>query len=260
MPFDGYYGEDINTIDLIRKHLEDPSSGVDQPAAMIVETIQAEGGVNVARHKWLAELEKLCREFDILLIVDDIQVGNGRTGTFFSFERAGISPDIILLSKSVGGGLPLSLVLIKPELDQWKPGEHTGTFRGNNLAFVAAKEALSYWHDDEFSRQIEEKSNLLQEFLEGLQKKYASLGCKLRGRGMIYGFEIPISSFCAEVSTEAFHNGLIIELAGAKNNVIKFLPSLLIDNEALERGFEIIDKSIEKVISNREAYYKNTKV
>jgi len=135
MPYDGYFGDSINTATYLRKFLDDTSSGVDLPAAIILETIQAEGGVNVASADWLRQIEQVCRDYDILLIIDDIQVGNGRTGTFFSFEDAGLNPDIITLSKSVGGGLPLSMVLMKPELDQWKPGEHTGTFRGNNLAF-----------------------------------------------------------------------------------------------------------------------------
>ncbi len=257
LPFDGYYGDEIDTIPLIRKHLEDPSSGVDKPAAMILETIQAEGGVNVSRYEWLRELEKLCHEFDILMIIDDIQVGNGRTGTFFSFERAGISPDIILLSKSIGGGLPLSLVLIKPELDQWKPGEHTGTFRGNNLAFIAATQALSYWEDNEITNIVDRNSNIIQDKLIELRDKYDTLNAKIRGRGMIYGLEIPWENFCSEVSTEAFNNGVIIELAGAKDNVLKFLPSLLIEEDILKKGLEIIDKSIETVIHNREAFYKN---
>ena len=134
MPYDGFLGPGVDTIDYMRRFLEDGSSGVDLPAAIILETIQGEGGINIAGVEWLQKLEALCREFDILLIVDDIQVGNGRTGTFFSFERAGIYPDMVTLSKSIGGGLPMALLLMRPDLDQWQPGEHTGTFRGNNLA------------------------------------------------------------------------------------------------------------------------------
>ena len=144
LPFDGYFGPNVNTVEYFRKLLDDPGSGLDLPAAVILETIQGEGGVNVARPRWLGDLARLCKEHSILLIVDDIQVGVGRTGTFFSFEEANIVPDIVTLSKSIGGlGLPMSLVLLKPELDHWKPGEHTGTFRGNNLAFVAATQSVS---------------------------------------------------------------------------------------------------------------------
>ncbi len=146
---------------------------------------------------------------------------------------------------------------MKPELDQWKPGEHTGTFRGNNLAFVAATQALTFWENDELAQNIEKNSNILQEFLEEIQKKYSGLGAKIRGRGMIYGFEIPIPHFCQELSAEAFKNGVVIELAGAQDNVLKFLPPLIIEEEILREGLQIIDQSIENVINNREAYYKN---
>ena len=154
MPYDGYMGENVNTLDYLRRFLSDNSSGVDLPAAVIVETIQAEGGINVASNAWLQGLEQICRDFDILLIIDDIQVGNGRTGKFFSFEDAGINPDMITLSKSIGGGLPLSLLFMRPELDQWKPGEHTGTFRGNNLAFIAATAALDYWTNNDLTEAV----------------------------------------------------------------------------------------------------------
>src|SRR5699024_9106844 len=117
--------------------LEYNSSGVEIPAAFILETVQGEGGINAASFTWLKEIERICKEHDILLIIDDVQAGNGRTGTFFSFERAGIDPDIVCLSKSIGGyGLPMAITLIKPEYDIWDPAEHNGTFRGNNLAFV----------------------------------------------------------------------------------------------------------------------------
>src|SRR6056297_1899028 len=134
LPYDGYLG-DFDTSLLLEKMLADSSSGLPKPAAVILETIQGEGGVRVAKVDWLRRVAELCQQHDVLLIVDDIQVGNGRTGTFFSFEPSGIKPDLVCLSKSIGGGLPMSLLLIKPECDGWSPGQHTGTFRGNNLAF-----------------------------------------------------------------------------------------------------------------------------
>ena len=147
LPFDGYLGN-LDTSEYLEKVLSDQSSGIPIPASIILETIQGEGGINVASKQWLQNVEATCRKHDILLIVDDIQVGNGRTGKFFSFEHSGISPDIVCLSKSIGGGLPFSINLIKPEIDAWKPGEHTGTFRGNNLAFVAGNAMLEYWKQD----------------------------------------------------------------------------------------------------------------
>ena len=145
VPFEGYFGPDVDTIAMLEKVLDDPSSGVDQPAAVIVETIQGEGGVNAASAEWLQRLAELVAERHIPLIVDDIQAGCGRSGDFFSFEESGIVPDMVVLSKSLSGyGLPMSLVLLKPELDVWEPGGHTGTFRGFNLAFVGATAALTH--------------------------------------------------------------------------------------------------------------------
>ncbi len=256
MPYDNYFGPDFDTSKYLRKFLEDKSSGVDLPAALILETVQAEGGVKVARDEWLKEIEQICRDYDILLIVDDIQVGNGRTGTFFSFESSGINPDIITLSKSIGGGLPLSLVLMKPELDQWRPGEHTGTFRGNNLAFVASSELLSYWENDNLSEAIRYKEEILGEELEKIVAKYPDVEAQIRGKGLIYGLHIPFQGFCRDVSAEAFGNGLVIELAGAEADVLKFLPPLVIEEEVLRQGLTIIDESIGKTLEYRNAMRK----
>nr|NIM84062.1 aminotransferase class III-fold pyridoxal phosphate-dependent enzyme [Candidatus Aminicenantes bacterium]NIR11101.1 aminotransferase class III-fold pyridoxal phosphate-dependent enzyme [Candidatus Aminicenantes bacterium] len=252
MPYEGYLDGNFNTIDYLRKSLVDKSSGVDLPSAVIVETIQCEGGVNVASIEWLKGLEQVCRDLDILLIIDDIQVGNGRTGRFFSFEEAGLNPDMVLLSKSIGGGLPLSLVLMKPELDVWKPGEHTGTFRGNNLAFVAATVALSYWEDDQLSEAVFKKSKILREELEKFVEEFPELRMKVRGRGLIFGLELPNNGMAKGVSREAFNNGLIIEVAGAEDNVLKFLPPLIIEEELLCRGLENIKTSLQSVLNKKE--------
>lgn len=256
MPFDNYFGAQVDTSEYMRKFLNDKSSGVDLPAAVILETVQAEGGVNVASDDWLKKIEQACRDFDILLIVDDIQVGNGRTGPFFSFEPSGINPDIITLSKSIGGGLPLSVVLMKPELDQWRPGEHTGTFRGNNLAFVAASEMLSYWINDNLTEAVRYKEQILNEELEKIAAKYPELDAKIRGKGLIYGLKIPLYGFCDELSAEAFNRGLIIELAGAEDDVLKFLPPLVIEEDTLRAGLTIIDESIGSLLEHREAMKK----
>ena len=252
VPYDGYFGPDVNTIDYLRKFLEDGSSGIDLPAAIIVETVQGEGGINVASAEWLRQLSDLCHEYDILLIIDDIQVGNGRTGTFFSFEEAGIKPDMICLSKSIGGGLPMALLLMRPELDQWQPGEHTGTFRGNNLAFVAATQALSYWDTEDFAESIKYKGGIMREELTKIVEKYPQLEIELRGRGMVWGLDIPRTGFAGEVSREAFENKLIIELAGADDSVVKFLPALTIEEETLREGMAIIDKAIGDLLARKE--------
>jgi diaminobutyrate-2-oxoglutarate transaminase len=248
LPYCGYYGPGVDTIKLLRKTLEDCSSGVDLPAAIILEIIQAEGGVNIASVEWLQELEALCRRFDILMVVDDIQTGCGRAGSFFSFERAGIRPDIVTLSKSISGfGFPMSIVLLKPELDIWKPGEHTGTFRGNNLAFVTAVEALKYWKTDEFSRQVIRKGRLLIAGLKDVCRKFPALALKVRGTGMICGLEFPDPDISKSVAYEAFRRGLVIELCGSRGQVLKFLPPLVAEDELLKRGIGIVKDSIEAV-------------
>ena len=248
LPFDGYLGKGVNTIDYLRKVLDDPSSGVDCPAAVIVETVQAEGGVNLATRAWLKELSAACREREVLLIVDDIQVGCGRTGTFFSFESAGIVPDMVVLSKSISGyGLPMSLLLLRPELDQWKPGEHTGTFRGNNLAFVAGAEALRHWETPALASAVAERSKVLARRLHEFAAEFPDLGAKVRGTGLIYGFEFAEPAQCGAVARECFAQGLVIEICGALDNVLKFLPPLTIDEPTLEKGLAIVRSSIETV-------------
>ncbi len=253
-PYDGYLGPDVNTIDYLQKFLSDKSSGIDLPAAIIVETVQGEGGINVASSKWLRQLEQLCHDFDILLIIDDIQMGNGRTGTFFSFEEAGIKPDMIAVSKSIGGGLPMALLLMRPELDQWQPGEHTGTFRGNNLAFIAATQALCYWDNDDFAESIKYKGQIMEEELGKIVEKYRDrLNIELRGRGMVWGLDFGRPGFAGEVSTEAFANRLVIELAGADDTVVKFLPALIIEEETLRQGMSIIDQAIGDLLQHKKA-------
>lgn len=253
MPFDGYFG-DWNTLEYFRKFLEDGSSGVDIPAAVIVETIQGEGGINVASAKWLQELESICREYDILLIIDDIQVGNGRSGEFFSFEDAGINPDMVTLSKSIGGGLPMALLLFKPDLDQWKPGEHTGTFRGNNLAFVASKVSIeNYWQNDDLSNAVKYKEKILKKSLEDLANKYAQHGVEVRGRGLAYGVEFKSDKTIAgEISEYAFKEQLIVETCGSDGQVVKFLPPLIIDEDTLREGLKRFERAVEKLMADKK--------
>ena len=251
MPFDGYIGPDVDTIAYFERMLEDPSSGLDLPAAVIVETVQGEGGVNVASWRWIRELEKLCRKFDMLLIVDDIQVGCGRTGSFFSFEAAGIKPDIITLSKSLSGfGLPMSLVLLKPELDVWKPGQHSGTFRGNNLAFVTAAQALdSYWSDDQFQNETRRKERIVRDWLENIVHSFPEAGFSVRGRGLIQGLVSDATPELAnKIAKQAFAHGLVIETSGAQDEVLKILPALTIEDAQLTRGLELIERSVAEVL------------
>ena len=158
--YDKYLGGKIDTSDILDQLLRDKTSGTDMPAAIILETIQADGGVNVASIEWLQKINNICKDNDILLIVDDVQVGCGRSGDF-SFERANIIPDLIIISKAIGGGMPLSILLTDEKIDKhWKIGEHTGTFRGNNLAFIAGKKVLEYWADENFQKILKRKAKL----------------------------------------------------------------------------------------------------
>jgi len=252
MPFDGYLVDGVDTLEVLAAYLEDTSSGLDKPAAAIVETVQAEGGVNVARFEWLRGLAELLAEHDVLLIVDDIQVGCGRTGPFFSFEPAGIEPDIICLSKSLSGfGLPFAIDLIKPELDVWEPGEHNGTFRGHNPAFVTATEALSYWEDDRLSAEVEQKAALALGRLEEIAADHPDAALDVRGRGLIQGLVFPDPEMAGRVSEESFRRGLIIETAGPRGEVLKLLPPLTITEEALREGLDIIEASVTAVYASR---------
>jgi len=252
MPYDGYFGPDIDTIDYFRRFLEDPSSGVDLPAAVIVETVQGEGGINVASDSWLRRLESLCREFDMLMIVDDIQMGNGRTGPFFSFERAGLTPDLVTVSKAIGAGLPLSLLLLRPELDQWQPGEHTGTFRGNNLAFVAAAKALEYWQNTDLQDAVVAKGETIERELRRLVEKYDEENLSVRGVGMVWGLDFHMDGRASEVAEAAFKRGLVLETSGATASVLKFLPPLVIEEELLMEGLDIVDNAIGDVVAKRK--------
>ena len=241
LPFDGYLGT-ADTMPFIRKALTDPASGIDHPAAVILETVQSEGGINVASTRWLQSLQALCRERGILLIVDDIQVGNGRTGMYFSFERAGLDPDIVILSKSISGfGLPMTIVLIRPELDVWKPGEHSGTFRGNNLAFVAGAEAMSFWENEGLAREVRAKGARVESRLRAMATRHPEIGADVRGEGLIRGIDVREPELAAAVRKAAFDSGLIVELCGAADTVVKILPPLTIETQVLDEGLTILD-------------------
>lgn len=252
MPFCGYHGRDTDTLKMMDKLLSDPSSGVDLPAAVIVEVVQGEGGLNIAGDAWLQGLQKLCRKHDMLLIVDDIQAGCGRTGSFFSFESSGIKPDIVTLSKSLSGfGLPLSIVLLNPGLDVWKPGEHNGTFRGNNHAFVTATAALkTYWRDDHFQRDIKHKSELITRSLQAIIDANKPLAKTVRGRGFMQGIECASGELADAISQHAFERGMIIETAGNQGQVVKCFCPLTISEEDLLKGLNILGRSFAAALND----------
>ena len=235
------YEQDLDSLGYVEQLLADGSSGIEAPAAFIVETVQAEGGVRVATDRWLRGLADLAKRHGSLLIVDDIQVGCGRTGPFFSWEKAGITPDIVCLSKSLSGyGLPFSLVLMRPGLDQWEPGEHNGTFRGNNHAFVTGRRALDlFWADDALTTEVDRKAAHAKERLGALASRH---GGALRGRGLIQGVAFDDDpELAGAISHEAFERGVIIETAGAEGEVLKLLCALTTPMDLLDEGLDVLD-------------------
>lgn len=246
VPFDGFMGDDVDTTEYLEAMVAGGSTGFDLPAAVIVETTQAEGGINTASHRWLRTLGELCRRHDILLIIDDIQVGCGRTGPFFSWEEVGIEPDIVCLSKSLSGsGLPMALVLMKPEHDVWEPGEHNGTFRGNNAAFATATAALGhFWSDDSLHRETTRKAALMRDGLEAIATDHEGLFAEFRGVGLIQGLATTVPEVASEISSAAFERGLILETAGPDDEVLKLLPPLIVTDAEIERALAIIAESV----------------
>lgn len=247
-PFDGYFGPDIDTADLLEQMLDDPSGGIDAPAAILVEPVQGEGGLNVASPAWLRRIEQIARRHGALFIIDDIQAGCGRTGTFFSFEGYGLDPDIVTQAKSLSGmGLPFALALIKPEHDIWKPGEHNGTFRGNNHAFVTARVALEkFWADGAFSLSVKAKGVHLRKRLGAIAQRY---DLKLRGRGMMMGIDTGDGETAAEICRRCFEAGLIIETSGGHDEVVKVLAPLTIEMAAFDQGLDIMEDAFEAVLA-----------
>lgn len=255
MPYDGYLEPAVDTADYMGKLLMDESSGIDRPAAILVETVQGEGGINVARKEWLQSIQAIAKNVGALFIVDDIQMGCGRTGEFFSFEFAGLSPDIVVLSKSLSGyGLPLSMLLLKERYDAWRPGEHTGTFRGNNLALVAATAAINiYWRSRSFSQEVQRMGEIMRLRLEAIASEYGNRFA-VRGRGMALGFDCQMAEIAEATTRKAFEKGLIIERCGPVGQVVKFLPALTIDFETLDRGLQVFEDSLAETLKTLRSW------
>lgn len=233
----------------LERLLYDKSVRLDQIAAVIVETVQGEGGINVAPLEWLSQLAEFCRQHGIILIIDDIQMGCGRTGPFFSFETAGVKPDIVCLSKSISGyGLPLALTLIRADLDIWKPGEHNGTFRGINPAFVTGKAALDiYWRDRALEDATLAKGQRVAAALAALAASVPGASMKARGRGLAHGLVLADGEVAGKVASVAFERGLLVETAGSDDEVIKLLPPLTATDQELDHGLELLADAVHAV-------------
>jgi len=236
----------VDSLVYLKSILQDDHSGIDKPAAIVLETVQAEGGINVASVEWLREIRKICDENDILMIVDDIQVGNTRTGTYFSFERANIVPDMVVLSKSISGfGMPMCILLLKPELDMFKPAEHNGTFRGNQLSFIGATAGINYFCDNALDKEVVRKGNIIENFIKD---EILPLSDKLSYRGIGFIWGIDFSKIDVKLALKCVHDcfdkGLILEVAGRNDSVLKIMPPLTIEDEVLMEGLNIVKEVV----------------
>lgn len=241
--------------------LDDCESGVANPCCVIVETVQGEGGVIPADVIWLQQLRKITAERNIPLIIDEVQAGIGRTGKMFSFEHAGIIPDVIICSKAIGGSLPMSVVIYQEALDQWQAGAHTGTFRGNQLAMATGLATLKYVREQRVLQNVEERSAQFFEGLQQLRRLYSEIG-DVRGRGLMIGVEIvnpnkpfdrlghypPDGELAAMIQKRCFENGLIIEVGGRKGAVLRFLPPLIINKTETEKVLDIFAESVQQAV------------
>lgn len=242
-------GGNFDSIAYMEQLLSDDHSGYEKPAAIIIETVQQEGGIHVFSKEFLKDLRALCDKYDILLICDEVQIGCSRSGTFFSFERADIVPDIVCMSKSIGGyGIPFAVTLFKKELDIFKPGEHNGTFRGCQLSMVAGLAALEMTVEQDIPAQVRRKEKIVKEYLDKEIKPLLKGKMEIRGIGLSWGIEFNDGKLARAVLDKCFEKKLIIELAGSYDSVLKIMPSLVIEDELLLKGLNIVKESIQEVI------------
>ncbi|OKL45149.1 diaminobutyrate--2-oxoglutarate transaminase [Pseudovibrio exalbescens] len=246
LPFDGYVNG-AASLELLERLLQDPSSGLDAPAAILLETVQGEGGLNVASDHWLRGVAELARTHGALLVIDDVQAGCGRTGPFFSFEEMGVSPDIVTLAKSISGfGLPMGLVLVRPKHDILGPAEHNGTFRGNTHAFVTARIAIEkFWSNDSFQHDINRRSQIVTTGLKRIAETIP--GARLKGKGMMLGLDVGSGNIASAICRRAFKDGLIIETSGAHDEVVKVLAPLTTPDTQIHEGLQILLNAAQEI-------------
>lgn len=250
LPFETEAGGGIKALEGYRQRLDDPSGGLTPPAAFVVEVVQAEGGVNCATPEWLHAVQQLARDVGALFVIDDIQAGVGRTGSYFSFDGMGLDPDIITLAKGIGGlGTPIAMNLNKPEHDaHWSPGEHTGTFRGQGISFVAGREALSYFTDDTLMTEVKAKGETMRQRLQSIADAHGDRGWEVRGRGMMQGLDVIDGGLAKNTQTAAFEAGLLIGPCGSGGRVLKLIPPLNISEEDLDEGLTLFAGAIETAL------------
>lgn len=240
--------------DLLGTMLSDPESGVPRPAGLITEAVQGEGGVVPASGDWLQEVRRHTSEAGIPLILDEVQTGWCRTGRMYAFEHFGVVPDVLILSKAIGGGLPLAVVVYDEQLDVWKPGAHSGTFRGNQLAMAAGIATLQLLLKDQIAAHVATMSERFLQRLLPLQSEYPFVG-DVRGKGLMLGLEIVDPEQCdragratgnpvlaGKIQAECFKRGLIVELGGRQGAVVRLLPPLIVDDRQVDAICDVLSR------------------
>lgn len=242
--------------------LKDPESGITKPAAVIIEPIQGEGGVVPAPAKFLQTIRRVTRELGIPMIVDEIQCGIGRSGDIFAFQESGIIPDIILMSKAIGGSQPMSVVVYDRSLDKWNPGAHAGTFRGNQLAMAAGTVVLRRVSDPAFLSEVRRKGGIIRRALEDLKAEVSIIG-DVRGRGLMQGIEFidpegpkdimghpkPSGKIAAEVQKRCFENHLVMEKGGRSGSVMRCLCALTVTDDEISTMLDIFSRVVKEIDS-----------
>jgi len=243
--------------------LTDPEAGVVLPAAVIVEAVQGEGGVIPADLEWLQGVRRITEKAGVALIVDEIQSGFGRTGKMFAFEHAGIIPDVVVMSKAIGGSLPLAVMVYRDWLDTWQPGAHAGTFRGNQMAMATGSAVMRYLKEHRVPEHAAAMGERLREHLLILQRDFPQLG-DIRGRGLMLGVELvdPAGAPDAQghppqharlaplVQRECLKRGLILELGGRHGAVVRFLPPLVITAAQIDQVAQIFSKAVAAAVAS----------
>lgn len=253
MPYDGCFGPDVDTMAYLERQLDMCRRPEEKPAAVVVETVLGEGGIDVLSWRWLRDLETLCRRHGMLLIMDETIVGCGRTGRFFSFEASGVQVDMIAMSRSLSGfGLPMSVLLSRRDLPPVNY-QHPGEDERAGLALLTAEHVLeAYWADESFAVHVRRKERLVRDWLENLVQGYAHMGLGVRGRGLIQGLVTPGSlGIATEIAGKALACGLVTLTTGANDEVLKVQPALTIDEDMLAQGLEILDRAVTEVLESR---------
>lgn len=253
--------------------LDDPKGGVPAPGAMIVEPVQGEGGVNPAPDGWLRRMRDITRDRSIALIADEVQTGVGRTGAFWAVEHSGVVPDVMVLSKAIGGSLPLAVIVYRSGLDLWQPGAHAGTFRGNQLAMAAGSATLAYVRENRLAERAGTLGARMIAQLQALAADHPSIG-DVRGRGLMIGIELvdpeaapadvtsesgcappPDPELAAAVQRECLRRGLIVELGGRHSAVVRLLPPLTLTDE---QATAVVDRLADALRAAEHSSHRRT--